>query len=166
MPLFLNVPLLKITRFCTNLPLSTKRAPFGTIHISVSDSYSIEKLLICLATQYCDGLRGAIVIYDPDDPFKDLYDFDDGKGLFPRIPVRLTTSQRVPLLHLQIGITSALVQQLELFRESVVCPLLYLMTTYLSRIDSNLINGKGRWSNEPTADLAVITVKQGKRYII
>lgn len=32
-----------------------------------------------LATQYCDGLRGALVIYDPDDPHKDLYDVDDGQ---------------------------------------------------------------------------------------
>jgi iron transport multicopper oxidase len=46
-----------------------------------------------LDTQYCDGLRGAIVVYskffsfgtrifadiviDPDDPLKDLYDVDD-----------------------------------------------------------------------------------------
>uniref|UniRef100_A0A0W0G3K2 Laccase n=1 Tax=Moniliophthora roreri TaxID=221103 RepID=A0A0W0G3K2_MONRR len=30
-----------------------------------------------LSTQYCDGLRGPIVIYDPDDPFKDMYDVDD-----------------------------------------------------------------------------------------
>ena len=30
-----------------------------------------------LATQYCDGLRGAMVIYDPDDPYADLYDVDD-----------------------------------------------------------------------------------------
>ncbi|EPQ54176.1 laccase hybrid [Gloeophyllum trabeum ATCC 11539] len=27
--------------------------------------------------QYCDGLRGPMVIYDPDDPFKDMYDVDD-----------------------------------------------------------------------------------------
>ncbi|KZT20141.1 multicopper oxidase [Neolentinus lepideus HHB14362 ss-1] len=27
--------------------------------------------------QYCDGLRGPLVIYDPDDPFKDMYDVDD-----------------------------------------------------------------------------------------
>ncbi|KAG6872384.1 hypothetical protein C0995_010136 [Termitomyces sp. Mi166 len=32
---------------------------------------------IILATQYCDGLRGVFVIYDPDDPYKDLYDVDD-----------------------------------------------------------------------------------------
>lgn len=25
-----------------------------------------------------DGLRGPLVIYDPDDPHKDLYDVDDG----------------------------------------------------------------------------------------
>ncbi|KAK7682832.1 laccase, multicopper oxidase, benzenediol:oxygen oxidorectuctase [Cerrena zonata] len=30
-----------------------------------------------LSTQYCDGLRGAFVVYDPDDPHKHLYDYDD-----------------------------------------------------------------------------------------
>ncbi|PPR05198.1 hypothetical protein CVT24_010298 [Panaeolus cyanescens] len=29
------------------------------------------------ATQYCDGLRGPLVIYDPDDPHQDLYDIDN-----------------------------------------------------------------------------------------
>ncbi|KAG6907013.1 hypothetical protein DXG01_010916 [Tephrocybe rancida] len=29
------------------------------------------------STQYCDGLRGAFVIYDPNDPYKNLYDVDD-----------------------------------------------------------------------------------------
>ncbi|KAG2022525.1 laccase 5 [Coprinopsis cinerea AmutBmut pab1-1] len=28
-------------------------------------------------TQYCDGLRGPLVIYDPEDPHQDLYDVDD-----------------------------------------------------------------------------------------
>ncbi|PPQ95564.1 hypothetical protein CVT26_008592 [Gymnopilus dilepis] len=28
-------------------------------------------------TQYCDGLRGAFVVYDPSDPHKALYDVDD-----------------------------------------------------------------------------------------
>lgn len=31
-----------------------------------------------LSTQYCDGLRGALVIYDPHDPHKHLYDIDNG----------------------------------------------------------------------------------------
>ncbi|KAJ8073174.1 laccase, multicopper oxidase, benzenediol:oxygen oxidorectuctase [Marasmius tenuissimus] len=30
-----------------------------------------------LSTQYCDGLRGAIVVYDPQDPHAHLYDVDD-----------------------------------------------------------------------------------------
>ncbi|CAL1697184.1 unnamed protein product [Somion occarium] len=30
-----------------------------------------------LSTQYCDGLRGAFVVYDPEDPHAHLYDFDD-----------------------------------------------------------------------------------------
>lgn len=29
--------------------------------------------------QYCDGLRGALVVYDPDDPHSSLYDVDDGE---------------------------------------------------------------------------------------
>jgi FtsP/CotA-like multicopper oxidase with cupredoxin domain len=34
-------------------------------------------------TQYCDGLRGPLVIYDPEDPLAYLYDVDDGE--FPSI---------------------------------------------------------------------------------
>ncbi|KAJ7450358.1 laccase [Mycena latifolia] len=30
-----------------------------------------------LSTQYCDGLRGALVVYDPEDPAKHMYDVDD-----------------------------------------------------------------------------------------
>ncbi|KAI6103797.1 laccase [Pisolithus croceorrhizus] len=30
-----------------------------------------------LSAQYCDGLRGPLVIYDPDDPLADMYDVDD-----------------------------------------------------------------------------------------
>ncbi|KAJ7438264.1 laccase 2 precursor [Mycena galericulata] len=30
-----------------------------------------------LSTQYCDGLRGPIVVYDPNDPAKALYDVDN-----------------------------------------------------------------------------------------
>ena len=41
------------------------------------------------STQYCDGVRGPLVIYDPDDPLADMYDVDDGE--FPSIscPYRL-----------------------------------------------------------------------------
>lgn len=30
-----------------------------------------------LSTQYCDGLRGPLVIYDPEDPLAHMYDVDD-----------------------------------------------------------------------------------------
>ncbi|KAJ7828953.1 laccase [Mycena olivaceomarginata] len=30
-----------------------------------------------LSTQYCDGLRGPLVVYDPSDPHASLYDVDD-----------------------------------------------------------------------------------------
>lgn len=35
--------------------------------------------------QYCDGLRGPLIIYDPDDPYRSSYDIDDGGSLLPRI---------------------------------------------------------------------------------
>ncbi|KIJ21226.1 laccase [Paxillus involutus ATCC 200175] len=31
--------------------------------------------------QYCDGLRGGIVIYDPEDPYRHLYDVDDNSTI-------------------------------------------------------------------------------------
>ncbi|TBU26807.1 laccase 2 [Dichomitus squalens] len=30
-----------------------------------------------LSTQYCDGLRGPLVVYDPNDPHSNLYDYDN-----------------------------------------------------------------------------------------
>ena len=30
------------------------------------------------SNQYCDGLRGAFVVRDPEDPHANLYDIDDG----------------------------------------------------------------------------------------
>ncbi|KAJ7167756.1 laccase-4 [Mycena filopes] len=34
-----------------------------------------------LSTQYCDGLRGPLIIYDPADPQKHLYDIDDASTI-------------------------------------------------------------------------------------
>lgn len=33
-----------------------------------------------LSAQYCDGLRGPMVVYDPLDPHRLLYDIDNGKS--------------------------------------------------------------------------------------
>jgi iron transport multicopper oxidase len=31
--------------------------------------------------EQCDGLRGALVIYDPHDPLAHMYDVDDGERI-------------------------------------------------------------------------------------
>ena len=41
-------------------------------------SLSLPFTHVLIATQYCDGLRGALVLYDPYDPHRSLYDIDDG----------------------------------------------------------------------------------------
>ena len=59
-----------------------------------------------LSTQYCDGLRGAFVIYDPQDPHKDLYDVDDGmQGILTHSSRDLTGLQKARLSRLPTGIT-------------------------------------------------------------
>lgn len=85
-----------------------------------------------LSTQYCDGLRGALVIYDPLDPFRALYDVDDESTV-------ITLSD---WYHISARAAAGTVPA----------------------SDSTLINGKGRWATNPTADLTVITVQKGKRY--
>ena len=35
-----------------------------------------------VATQYCDGLRGAFIVDDPNDPHASLYDVDDGTYIY------------------------------------------------------------------------------------
>nr|AHD24909.1 putative laccase 8 [Flammulina velutipes] len=91
-----------------------------------------------LSVQYCDGLRGAFIVYDGEngknDPHRDLYDIDDETTIitladwyhFPT-PVLLT----VPGAHIA---------------------------------NSTLINGKGRFGGDPTSELAVISVKPNARY--
>ncbi|KAL0572350.1 laccase, multicopper oxidase, benzenediol:oxygen oxidorectuctase [Marasmius crinis-equi] len=104
-----------------------------------------------LSTQYCDGLRGPIVVYDPEDPYLSLYDVDDGKSTYY---IRL-----IPTPH---AIPSRL--------ESTVITLSDWYHTKAKQIafgtpDSTLINGLGRWSQgDLTAPLSVITVESGKRY--
>jgi len=58
-----------------------KPAPTGIILTFVRAYWcTFERLLTCLvATQYCDGLRGAFILDDPEDPHIALYDVDDGQ---------------------------------------------------------------------------------------
>ncbi|KAF5348571.1 hypothetical protein D9756_009656 [Leucocoprinus leucothites] len=94
-----------------------------------------------LSTQYCDGLRGAIVIYGklrPDDPLKDLYDVDDEGTV-------ITLSEWYHIL--------APAGNDQFFTTGIV-PVQ----------DSGLINGKGRFIGGPLVPFAVVNVEQGKRY--
>ncbi|KAF7302234.1 Multicopper oxidase/laccase [Mycena indigotica] len=83
------------------------------------------------AMQYCDGLRGPLIIYDPNDPHKHLYDVDDATTIISLADWFHESSRTAPF------------------------PLFYT---------TNTINGKGRFTGGPAADLAVISVKRGSRY--
>ncbi|KAJ6514341.1 laccase [Mycena vitilis] len=91
-----------------------------------------------LSTQYCDGLRGAFVVYDPDDPLKDLYDVDDESTI-----ITLGEWYHALAPAAQDG-----------FFKTGIAPVM----------DSGLINGKGRYVGGPEVPYAVITVQQGLRY--
>jgi iron transport multicopper oxidase len=91
-----------------------------------------------LSTQYCDGLRGAIVVYDPNDPLKHLYDVDDAGTI-------ITLAEWYHVLAPQ--------GQANFFQSGIV-PI----------PDSGLINGKGRYVGGPLVPFAVVNVEQGKRY--
>ncbi|KAJ7258658.1 laccase 1 [Mycena rebaudengoi] len=61
--------------FASQCPISANHSflyTFPTGHQSGTFWYHSH-----LSTQYCDGLRGAFVIYDPNDPWQHLYDVDD-----------------------------------------------------------------------------------------
>ncbi|KAH9172784.1 laccase [Lactarius sanguifluus] len=81
--------------------------------------------------QYCDGLRGPLVIYDPNDPHRHLYDIDDESTVITLADWYHYLSTEAP---------------------AIPAP------------NSTLINGKGRYPGGPATALAVVNVKQGKRY--
>ncbi|KAG9309110.1 laccase [Chiua virens] len=85
--------------------------------------------------QYCDGLRGPLVIYDPQDPLKSMYDVDDASTV-------ITLSDWYHTSSVQLG---------EIIGAGV-------------NADSSLINGLGRYVGGPASPLTVINVQQGLRY--
>ncbi|TDL26555.1 laccase [Rickenella mellea] len=63
-------------------PAFITQCPIATNHSFLYDFYAHDQAGTFwyhshLHTQYCDGLRGAFVVYDPFDPYKHLYDIDD-----------------------------------------------------------------------------------------
>ncbi|KAL5531208.1 hypothetical protein ACEPAG_4084 [Sanghuangporus baumii] len=87
-----------------------------------------------LSIQYCDGLRGPFVVYDPQDPLADLYDIDDASTV---IVLTDWYNQVAPALFPNHG-------------NQTPIP------------DTTLINGKDRASTG--GDLAVVRARPGKRH--
>nr|DAA04522.1 TPA_exp: laccase 17 [Coprinopsis cinerea okayama7\ len=92
-----------------------------------------------LSSQYVDGLRGAIVIYDPDDPHKSLYDEDDANTI-----IQLGDWYHKPAP----GIQAAYLAD----RTDEPVP------------DCGTINGVGRYVRGPRLPWSRINVVRGKRY--
>ncbi|KAF5371834.1 hypothetical protein D9615_009538 [Tricholomella constricta] len=91
-----------------------------------------------LSTQYCDGLRGAIPVYDPWDPLRHLYDVDDASTIITLADWYHTLAPDAQNDFFKTG--------------SVPIP------------DSSLVNGVGRYNGGPLVPFAVVNVVQGKRY--
>nr|AUK50745.1 laccase 2 [Peniophora sp. CBMAI 1063] len=85
--------------------------------------------------QYCDGVRGALVIYDPSDPHADLYDVDDESTI-------ITLSDWYHF----------------------VSPQAAAVNTANSTLINGLGRWSDSTGSDLTADLAVITVTSGSRY--
>ncbi|KAJ6557732.1 laccase [Mycena capillaripes] len=100
-----------------------------------------------LSTQYCDGLRGPLVVYDPNDPHADLYDVDD-------------ESTVVTLADWSVDRYTGLIATNLCFSDHGPASTLGNIPTLIS----TLINGLGRFAGGPTSQLAVISVTKDKRY--
>ncbi|KAF7346890.1 Laccase 8 [Mycena venus] len=91
-----------------------------------------------LSVQYADGLRGTLIIYDPDDPLQDLYDVDDASTVLTVADWWHNTS------------TSGLAS--------------YLQTQIIPVADDGLFNARGRYNGGPEVEYAAVPVTSGKRY--
>ncbi|KAJ7133815.1 laccase [Mycena filopes] len=104
-----------------------------------------------LSTQYCDGLRGPLVVYDPNDPHASLYDVDDETTVVTLADWSVVSF--ISFVNLFLVLTCA-------FRYHGPASTLGAIPTLIS----TLINGLGRFAGGPTSQLAVITVTKDKRY--
>jgi iron transport multicopper oxidase len=90
-----------------------------------------------LGVQYCDGLRGPLVVYDPDDPQAHLYDIDDENTIIT-LADWYHPFARVLLADGVAGVPPV--------------------------SNATLINGQGRYPGGPNVPLAIVNVQSGKRY--
>ncbi|KAK7037630.1 laccase, multicopper oxidase, benzenediol:oxygen oxidorectuctase [Paramarasmius palmivorus] len=102
-----------------------------------------------LSTQYCDGLRGAIVVYDRFDPHRLLYDVDDESTVITLADWYHAKAKTLTFPYGPLGLPEMDVSD-DVYRTP----------------DSTLINGLGRWSQGGRTPLSVIKVHWGRRYRI
>ncbi|KAF7362996.1 Laccase I [Mycena venus] len=98
-----------------------------------------------LSTQYCDGVRGPLVIYDPEDPQKYLYDIDDASTVITLADWYHYASKTAPPPNLPVS-NSTLINGWSEFH-----------TVFLYRPGLPIFK-------QPRSPLAVINVVHGLRY--
>ncbi|KAK7024884.1 laccase 2 [Favolaschia claudopus] len=89
-------------------------------------------------SQHADGLRGPLIIYDPDDPQADLYDVDDENTIW----------------FISDWWHNKSLAMLESYQATQIIPV----------ADGSLFNGAGRFNGGPEVSYSVSTVESGKRY--
>ncbi|KAF8713768.1 multicopper oxidase family, partial [Rhizoctonia solani] len=95
-----------------------------------------------LSSQYADGLRGPLVVYDPQDPHRSRYDVDDASTI---IVLEDWYHTPAPTLQAQFFDTN---------NTALAAPV----------PDSGLVNGRGRYVGGPQTPRSVINVQRGRRY--
>ncbi|KAJ6485209.1 Cu-oxidase-domain-containing protein [Mycena vulgaris] len=93
-----------------------------------------------LSIQYIDGFRGPLIVYDPADPLKSLYDVDDVNTI------------------IQLG---------DWWHNTTLSPTMlpqYEATGIIPVSDSSTFNGVARFNGGPAVPWAVVNVVKGKRY--
>lgn len=119
-----------------------------------------------MMTQYCDGLRGPLVVYDPLDPHAKLYDVDDGQCCY---------LLRLWWYSLLSKTESTVITLADWWWFRLCCstgadhygyryhiPSPQVPPPFIT--NSTLINGLGRYPGGPSSPLSVVNVQSGKRY--
>ncbi|KAJ7730020.1 laccase [Mycena maculata] len=89
-----------------------------------------------LSTQYCDGLRGPIVVYDPEDPQKHLYDIDDASTVITLADWYHFPAPSAPLIP---AANSTLINGLGRYQDGPVSPLAVISVNHGLRYRFRLV---------------------------
>ncbi|KAG6816614.1 hypothetical protein H0H87_004620 [Tephrocybe sp. NHM501043] len=124
------------TPFVTTCPISPGAS--YTYTVPLTDQSGTFWYHSQLSVQYVDGLRGPLIVYDPQDPLANLYDVDNENTIW------------------QVGD----------WWHNTTIPLLagYVATGIVPVSDSGTFNGVGRFQGGPEVPFFVQNVTPGKRY--